>query len=245
MGCLFVTGTDTGVGKTIFSLALLAALRARGVDAVAFKPVETGCSSVPGSSNELVGDDCRALARVTGQSPDQVAGRLYSLPAAPMVAAAERGETVDVDSLAADVRALADEHELVLVEGAGGLLVPLAPSLTWIDFLARAPMPVVCVVASRLGCINHALLTMSALRSAGVELAGYVMNQLADDDSPGGNGQAIADFGHLTGAPPCLGMLTALTPEEILNSGHLARLGEAKLEINALLDAAHPPVQRD
>ena len=107
MGCLFVTGTDTGVGKTIFSLALLAALRARGVDAVAFKPVETGCASVPGSSNEWVGDDCRALARVTGQSPDQVAGRLYSLPAAPMVAAAERGETVDVDSLAADARALA------------------------------------------------------------------------------------------------------------------------------------------
>jgi hypothetical protein len=69
------------------------------------------------------------------------------------------------------------------------------------------------------------------------------MNQLADDDSPGGNGQAIADFGHLTGDAPCLGTLTTLTPEEILNSGHLARLGETGLDIDALLAAAYPPVQ--
>ena len=238
MACLFVTGTDTGVGKTVFSIALLAALRGRGIDAVAFKPVETGCPGPPGA---LLGDDCRALAKVTGQLPGQVAGQLYSLPAAPLVAAAREGRTVDVQALVVRAGELADRHEFVLVEGAGGLLVPLAPSVTWMDFLALSRIPVVCVVGSRLGCINHALLTMSALQSAGTPTAGYVMNELPDDDSPDGNRETIAAFSRLLGGAPCLGSLPRLEPGEVTSTTRMASLAEAGLDIDALIVAATPP----
>lgn len=169
---LAVVGTDTGVGKTLVTEALLLGLRQRGLAAVGWKPVETG---LPEGPVDPASDGAR-LARASGLPVDRCLGQAFTLPAAPLVAARSSNKTVDIDRLGHDLDALRQEHPLVLVEGAGGLCVPFGEGRLWADVLQTWALPALVVGRLGLGTINHTLLTVSELRRRGIEVLGAVLS---------------------------------------------------------------------
>lgn len=172
----FVTGTDTGVGKTLITAALLLNARAFGLRAVGVKPVSAGCTRVNG---QLVNDDALLLQRYSSVSLDyaQVNPVAFEPAMAPHIAACRVGLDLQADALAAAVADVADQgHDVLLVEGAGGWLVPLNDTETMANVAVKLGYPVILVVAMRLGCLNHALLTAKAIHAAGLNLAGWVAN---------------------------------------------------------------------
>ncbi|MEZ5562110.1 MAG: dethiobiotin synthase [Gammaproteobacteria bacterium] len=174
--CYFVAGTDTGVGKTQVSAALLLAAQAYGLRSLGLKPVAAGCLPAGG---RLVNEDALLLQRCSSPVPEYAAVNPVALePAiAPHIAAERAGIALRVATLAGHVRAqAAGGAEVVLVEGAGGWLVPLNETDTMADLAATLAYPVILVVGMRLGCINHALLAAAAISAAGLELAGWVAN---------------------------------------------------------------------
>jgi dethiobiotin synthetase len=177
---VFVTGTDTGVGKTLFCAALLLRLGETGVRAAACKPLAAGCRREGG---RLVNDDAALLARLAPvRRPLEAVNPVALEPAiAPHIAAAEAGVTLDATQLAAACRAAAAGVDWLVVEGAGGWRVPLGEAETLADVAIRLQLPVVLVVGLRLGCLNHALLTAAAIRADRLSLAGWVANPLAPE----------------------------------------------------------------
>jgi dethiobiotin synthetase len=175
---LFVTGTDTGVGKTAVSCALTAALVARGLRVGVLKPAETGCPQNPQGTR--VPQDANLLKFFSGCENDLATICPYPLrdPLAPLVAAHREGTEVDVAVIESAYRRISEAHDVTVVEGAGGLLVPIARGFDYADLAARLALPIVVVVASRLGAINHALLTIRYARSLGLQVVGYVVNFL-------------------------------------------------------------------
>lgn len=174
---LLVTGTDTGVGKTHIASGLLRAFVGRGERAVGMKPVAAGAERSPGG---WINEDVVAL-RAAGnvQAPlEAVNPYCFEPPIAPHIAAAEAGVTVDLDRLVAAYGELAALADRIVVEGAGGFLVPLAGRTDFGTLAARLGLPVVLVVGMRLGCINHALLTAEAIRARGLAFAGWVANHI-------------------------------------------------------------------
>ncbi len=180
-GC-FVTGTDTGVGKTLISAALLHTLSRHHRRVVGMKPVAAGLVEHLG---DMVSEDVLALrAASTVQVPAELDNPV-ALPdaIAPHLAAARAGRTVNVAELLAAHRALQERADVVVVEGAGGWRVPLNDRETLADLARAIGQPVVLVVGMRLGCLNHALLTAEAIRADGLTLAGWVANAI-DPDMP-------------------------------------------------------------
>lgn len=179
---LFVTGTDTEVGKTVAAVALLHALGARGVRCAAMKPVAAGCEQTPdGPRNE----DALALQAAAGvpHSYEQINPYALMPAVAPHLAAREAGVEISLDHIARAFDVLADSADTVVVEGAGGWLVPLGPEQLFADLAIRLQLPVVLVVGLRLGCINHALLSAESIRNRGANLWGWIANTL-DPDMP-------------------------------------------------------------
>ena len=170
----FITGTDTEVGKTYFSAMLTRALRRAGFDTVALKPVCCGPR-----------DDVEALYHAAEESlsPDVINPIWLEAPAAPLVAARASHSEIKMDALMEWYRPLRAHHRSLLVEGAGGWLVPLASGCTMADLAGEFGLPVLVVVANKLGCLNHALLTLESIRARGLECAGFVMNELSDKAS--------------------------------------------------------------
>ena len=175
---LFVTGTDTGVGKTTVACGIAAALRQSGCTVGVFKPSETGCR--PGSDGQLQPNDALRLRFFAGSDLDLRTICPYPLrePLAPLLAAQRDGVRIDVDEICRIYGSIAAAHDLTLIEGAGGLLVPLAPGVTFADVAARLDAPLLVVVGSRLGAINHALLSVRYAQSMGLRVLGYVVNFL-------------------------------------------------------------------
>jgi dethiobiotin synthetase len=173
----FVTGTDTGVGKTLIACSLLRAFAARGFKAVGMKPVATGV--VPGG-NGLVHDDVeRLIAAGNVMAPrEHVNPYCFAPPIAPHIAASEAGVKIDLDRIGRCFNALADLADVVVVEGVGGFRVPLGPGADTAQLAARLALPVVLVVGVRLGCLSHALLTTEAIAGRGLTLAGWVANHI-------------------------------------------------------------------
>jgi dethiobiotin synthetase len=175
---LFVTGTDTGVGKTLFSAALLLRLGEANVRAAACKPVSAGCRR---ESGRLVNADAELLnwAAPLGQ-PLEVVNPVSLEPAvAPHIAARDAGMRLDAAGLAAACRRAGSVAEFLVVEGAGGWRVPLHAPATMADLARELGLPVVLVVGMKLGCLNHALLSAEAIERDGLPLAGWVANTLA------------------------------------------------------------------
>jgi dethiobiotin synthetase len=196
---VFVTGTDTGVGKTLFSAALLLQLGANGVNAAACKPVAAGCRRERG---QLINGDAELLAGVAPfGAPLAVVNPVALEPAiAPHIAAAEAGIRLDAAALAEACRAAAEGAEYLVVEGAGGWRVPLGPEGTLAEVAVALGLPVVLVVGLRLGCLNHALLSAEAISADGLALAGWVANPL-DPAMPRRDANVATLARHL-GAPP-------------------------------------------
>lgn len=175
-GC-FVTGTDTEIGKTLISSALLHALRRHGLTAVGMKPVAAGAIEANGRhSNE----DVEALISASSIAADRtlVNPYLFSPPIAPHIAAEETGTRIEANRIVDCFRQLAAMADVVVVEGVGGFRVPLCVGFDTADLASNLRLPVVLVVGMRLGCINHALLTTEAIRARGLTCIGWVANQI-------------------------------------------------------------------
>ncbi|QJC53092.1 dethiobiotin synthase [Paenibacillus albicereus] len=209
---LFVTGTDTGIGKTVVTAALAALLRAEGADVGVWKPVQTG--GLVGSG----GTDAERLLRYAGIDgrPDSVASFTYEPPLAPLLAAERAGDALGVQTLLDAGRPLADRCAALLVEGAGGVAVPLAESAVVADLIAALRMPALIVARSGLGTINHVLLTAAYLRQRRIPIVGVVLNdgasapdQLREDPSVDDNAALIERFGGI----PVLGRFPGLAGE--------------------------------
>lgn len=234
---LFVTGTDTGVGKTLVSCAVLRALRRRGRRIGVYKPAETGCPS--DAAGQLYGEDCRRLlaAAGTGQPEPSVASALYPIPAAPLVSAEAEHATIDPEGLVRDFEKLASEYDSVLVEGAGGLLVPIAPAFTYADLAERLALPVLVVVGSRLGCLNHALLTVAELERRGLRVVGYVLNALEGGESRPEAPHALATHREILSrfcVAEDLGQMPFVAPAARDDFDALAGVAESQLELARL-----------
>jgi dethiobiotin synthetase len=179
---LFVTGTDTGVGKTRVACALLRALAARGMDVGAMKPVETGV----GPAGPL---DAQALRAASGaEDPlEDVCPQRFALAAAPAVAAEREARPVDREAIRRAFARQRQRHTWLLVEGAGGLLVPLDAKDTMADLAAELALPLLVVARGALGTINHTLLTLEAAERRGLDVAGVVISHgsgpLSDADA--------------------------------------------------------------
>ncbi|MBI3616279.1 MAG: adenosylmethionine--8-amino-7-oxononanoate transaminase [Candidatus Omnitrophica bacterium] len=202
MSGLFITGTDTEVGKTFVTSALAWAFRRRGIDVGVMKPVVTGCRRGKGL---LLSEDANQLLRASGADDplDLVSPYRFEPPVAPAVAG-----KISFDRIEETYRILARRHEIVLVEGIGGLLVPLDAKRTVADLARRLGLPVLIVARACLGTINHTLLTLETARSAGLEILGVVLNRrnqrpsLAERTNP----QVIRKLGKV----PVLGVIPDL-----------------------------------
>ena len=194
---LGVTGTDTGVGKTVIAVARVALLRRRGLRVAAMKPVETGV--LPGAPTDAA--RLRAAAG-GGDRPGDVCPITYAEPLAPLVAAERAGRPVDLEALDAAFGRLAAQRDAVVVEGAGGLLVPLTEQVSYAELFARWRLGLVVVAANRLGAINHVLLTVHAARAGELRIRGVVLNSTtsaAPDAAAQTNAAALAHL--LPGIP--------------------------------------------
>ena len=173
----YVTGTDTGIGKTIASTALLHALRSGGLRAVGMKPVASGCVwTDTGWHNE----DALALLEASDPRPDYADLNPYALPSplAPEIAAREAGVEIELGKIVSAFERLQALADAVVVEGVGGWSAPLSATLDQVDVARSLRLPVVMVVGMRLGCLNHARLTARAIADDGCELVGWIANHV-------------------------------------------------------------------
>jgi dethiobiotin synthetase len=172
----FVTGTDTGVGKTLVACGLLRAHVARGMTAAGMKPVATGITpGTPGDVEQLL-----AAGNVTAPN-EEVNPYGFAPPIAPHIAAEQAGVRIEIERIERAFHALAARAQAVVVEGIGGFHVPLGHGSDTAQLAARLGLPVILVVGMRLGCLNHALLTVEAIERRKLKLAGWVANQIDPD----------------------------------------------------------------
>jgi dethiobiotin synthetase len=202
---ILITGTDTGVGKTFFAATLGAYLRESGYRVGVMKPVETGCDERDG---ELIPSDALCLRDASGcaEPMEKICPYRFREPLAPSIAAERAGVKIDMDRLLAVYGEISAAHDITLVEGAGGLMVPLLPSFTYADFARVLKLPVLIVGANKLGAINHLLLPLEHAACKGLMTLGYVLNRTSDQASLAAetNREVLSN---LTGVP-CLGELS-------------------------------------
>jgi dethiobiotin synthetase len=171
-GC-FITGTDTGVGKTVVAAALASCLKQSGIQVGVMKPIETGYLPESAASDAA---RLRAAAAVP-DSFDVVSPYQFSMPLAPLAAARIAGVVIDLEKILAAFRRLAAGRACMLVEGIGGVLVPITEHVDMRELMRRLQLPALVVGRASLGGINHALLTVEALRHGGISIAAVVLNQ--------------------------------------------------------------------
>lgn len=176
----FVTGTDTGVGKTTFAVALIYALQQRGLRVAAMKPVAAGGALIEGG---LLNEDVLALSAAANVKADVQSMNPYAFasPIAPHIAAAQVNVEIELEKILAAYAALSTQADAVVVEGAGGFRVPLGAQLDTADLARVLDLPIILVVGMRLGCLNHALLTAEAIAHRGLKWAGWVANIMEPD----------------------------------------------------------------
>ena len=179
-----VTGTDTGIGKTVVTCALAARARVLGLRVAAMKPIESGVVERPVSDHGLASDADRLRAAAGSTQPLSVV-RPYVLeePLAPMIAAERANLAIDVAVLDSALARIEQDAEVVLVEGAGGLLVPISANVSYLDLFARWQLPLLLVAGNKLGVLNHVLLTVRAAEAMGVPVRAIVLTALSDHDA--------------------------------------------------------------
>jgi len=225
---IFVTGTDTGVGKTVVTAALAVALRRRGLDVGVVKPAQSGARA------EDPAGDAMLLKRVLdlAEEPTEIAPFSFLAPLAPLVAARLEGRALDLGEVADATRRLASGHAYCLVEGAGGLLAPMGPGWTVADLALALDLALLVVARPGLGTVNHTLLTVREARRYGLSVLGVVINESApvsraDDPSVATNAELIEAFGQVPvlARIPWLG--ETVTPAEL-----------SRLDLGRLVDRA-------
>ena len=224
---IFITGTDTRVGKTLVACGLAALLKECGYRVGVMKPAETGCEERDG---QLFPQDAYYLKESSGcaEPLERICPYRLRAPLAPSVAAEMEGVKIDIDQIVRLYAEISSAHEVTLVEGAGGLLVPLLPHYTYADLAKLLKLPLLVVVANRLGAINHLLLTLEHASCHGLRVLGYVLNHLERQPSLAGETNAEA-LRSLTAAP-CLGEIPHFENLETRRSS-LADLFEERLDL--------------
>jgi dethiobiotin synthetase len=213
---LFVTGTDTGVGKTAIACGVVAGWRARGRDVGAMKPAQSG--HVPGEPSDA--DRLRAAAG-SGDPLELVCPYSLRAPLAPAVAAREEEIAISFARILAAARALAARHDALVVEGAGGLLVPLTDDETYADLALALAFPVLVVARAGLGTVNHTALTVEALRARGLSVAGIVLNRASAGFDPSEPHNA-REIERLTGIAPLASL--PFEPDPISRAARIAEI---------------------
>ncbi|MGQ7889959.1 dethiobiotin synthase [Paenibacillus sp. WC2504] len=196
---LFITGTDTGVGKTMVTAAIAAALRADGCQAGVWKPVQSGACLGSGET------DAERLLQLTGikEQPDTVAPYTFEAPLAPMLAARLAGVTLTLQELIAAGKPLIERYDALLIEGAGGVAVPLNEDALIVDLIAELQIPALIVARSGLGTINHTILTAAFLSQYRIPILGVILNdcddqEIQNDPSVVTNAELIEKYSGLT-----------------------------------------------
>lgn len=174
---LFITGTDTGVGKTLLAAALTKVLTDRGIDVGVMKPAETGVEEP-----DQLGPDAQLLkwAAQNKQTDAEICPYRLITPLAPSVAASREQIRIDYNSLIQQAQKIIAEHEFTIIEGAGGLMVPLAGGFLMADFARALELPLLVVCRPSLGTINHTLLTLFSARNLDLPIAGYMINNMPE-----------------------------------------------------------------
>ena len=209
---LFITGTDTEIGKTEVTLGLMSVLQQRGQRVLGMKPIAAGCAA---SSHGLRNEDALRI-QAQGSVPidyAQINPYAFAPPIAPHIAAEQADVEIGLELIRAAYEGLAARVDWVLVEGVGGWRVPLGPDLTLADLPRALGLPVLLVVGLRLGCLNHALLSVESIQASGLELAGWVANRV--DPAMAAADENLASL-HARMPAPCLGVvpnLKRVTPE--------------------------------
>ena len=221
----FVSGTDTGVGKTLVACALVRAMRRRGLDVGVMKPIETGV----GAEGPL---DALALrdAAEAREPLEEICPQTFALPAAPTVAAASEGRAVELEAIRDAFARLRGRHEWLVAEGAGGLLVPAARDLSMADLCREFQLPLLIVGRAALGTINHTLLTLEAAEARNLPVAGAVISHC-------GGRLSEADSANLEALRGALGA-TLVGEIPPLRDGQLP--DEHSIDVSALLERAGP-----
>lgn len=226
---VFVTGTDTEIGKTFVSAAMLHGFARHGLRAAALKPVAAGAYERDGIWRNEDADQLDAAANVA-LPPELRTPFLLKAPAAPHIVAAHEGVTLDIDTIVASHREALTRADVVVVEGVGGFRVPLNDTQDTADLAVALGLPVVLVVGIRLGCISHALLTADAIRQRGLTLAGWVANHVDPAMSYADESVAtIRDWLAREHRAPLLGRVAHLRPAAPESAA-------AMLDIAALVD---------
>lgn len=231
---LFVTGTDTGVGKTLVAGGLAAALSRRGLKIGVMKPTESGCPLKDGRPSP---QDARFLMAMAGvqDNLDLVCPYPLALPLAPASAAQEEGIKIDPQKIEACFYKLKKKYELLIVEGVGGLMVPLGDGYLSTDLIKQLYLPALLVIGSRLGAISSALTTLEAARFRGIRMVGAIINDLSTNEKVlASNREALKQYFSL----PLWGEVPFNI--EASQSHHpemLANLMEKKLNLDSLLHA--------
>ena len=210
---LFVAGTDTDVGKTRISVALMQLLAASGMRVAAMKPVASGCEL---TAEGLRNDDALQLSeQATVALPYEVVNPYAFEPAiAPHIAAEQVDTQIEMAVIQQQFNVIKQQADGIIVEGAGGWLVPIGGGQTLADVAVSLDLPVVLVVGIRLGCINHALLTVEAIKRSGLPLYGWVANHVAECTES----DAIIDTLKTMISRPCLGIVPVLAKTEAVTS---------------------------
>jgi len=175
----FVTGTDTEVGKTLVSAALILKLRKQGLNAIGFKPVVAG--TYQNCNGDILNEDIETLRIASGLKLGQANLCPYVLdsPAAPHLVASNQGIRLELGTILHAFQQIQSQSDMMVIEGAGGFLVPINDSENLGDIAQQIALPVILVVGMKLGCINHALLTQEAIKTRGLKIAGWVANSLS------------------------------------------------------------------
>ena len=211
----FITGTDTGVGKTVITGAVLVALQQQGKHVGILKPIETGVTP-----HQTEQSDVSRLRRLMTSPPPSSSMCLYRFeaPLAPLSCSRATGIDVDLSKILQQVQALSQQHDMVLIEGAGGLLTPLTATNTILDLIVTLQLPCLMVGRTDLGAVNHTLLSLQTLQRAGIPTQALVLNEPSSDQgSPtvalqrGSSVELIREFAHVTVVGP-------LGYEEIIQS---------------------------
>ena len=178
---VFVTGSNTGVGKTVIAGAIAAAIKAHGLDVGVMKPVASGAKEIDGS---LVSEDVVYLKKIIDSTDDDdlVSPIRLKPPIAPTIAAVKSGVPIDIDKVWKAYEVLSDRHDFVVVEGIGGLMVPVDDTLFVADLVRKMDLPLVIVGSDYLGTINHTLLTVEYAKSRNIRIKGIIINMLKGDN---------------------------------------------------------------
>lgn len=229
---VLITGTDTGVGKTIVTAVIVTALTANGINTGVMKPITTGTS--PGA-DELSDPDWLASVTGVGDPPDLIAPYRLRTAAAPLIAAAREGLAIEPARIIGAFQALLARHDCVVVEGIGGVMVPVTPDLFVADLARQMGLPVLIVACAGLGSINHTLMTLECLRNRGVPILGLIFNHPSPPPSGTDESDTVRTILRFSGLPSfgelpyCAGLPATWTQ-------HRNRL-VAGLNVHGLLDA--------